>query len=74
MKKQDNTLYIDESLEFSDCEELVESLEELNNVVVASGDIHPSALQLLLSVSKEKNITIEDDFYRRFFENLHLRK
>lgn len=70
----DNVLLIAEKIEYDDCQELLElaSNDAVKEIVVETNDIHPSIFQLLFILSKDKKITIEDEFNKRFFNNLKL--
>ncbi len=74
MKIDENRLLLDTKLEYDDCTQLLElaSLDDIDEIVVETNDIHPSIFQLLFILSKEKKITVEDEFNQRFFENLKL--
>ena len=48
------------------------SNDNIKEIVVKTNDIHPSIFQLLLVLSKDKKVTIDDEFNQRFFDNLKL--
>lgn len=70
----DNVLIVDEKIEYEDCEQFIEltSKENVSEIVIETNDIHPSIFQLLLLISKDKKVIIEDEFNKRFFDNLKL--
>ena len=70
----ENKLIINDQIDYDDFSELLElaSKEEIEEIVVDSNDIHPSIFQLLLILSRDKKVIIEDEFNQRFFENLKL--
>lgn len=70
MNIDNGILYLDQKIEFEDCGKLIELSEQVNKVVVLSNDIHPAAFQVLFCISKEKEVEIEDEFNKRFLENL----
>ncbi len=74
MKIADDTLLIDDKIEYEDCSELLTlaSNDNIKEIVVKTNDIHPSIFQLLLVLSKDKKVTIDDEFNKRFFDNLKL--
>lgn len=70
MRVEDEILYLDEKLEFDDCEAILSKIDDVNEVVVQTNDIHPSVMQLLFCINESKNVTVEDEFNKRFFENV----
>jgi len=70
MKVEDNILIIDDRIEYEDHEELIRLANDSESVVVETNDIHPSILQLLFCISREKQVLVEDEFNKRLFENL----
>jgi len=70
MKIQDNILFITDKIDYDDCEEFLKLSDEAESIVVETNDIHPSIFQLLFCISKKKDIIVEDEFNKRFFENL----
>ena len=70
----DNILLITEKIEYDDYQELLElaSNNVVKEIVLETNDIHPSIFQLLFILSKDKKITIDDEFNKRFFDNLKL--
>lgn len=70
MRIEDNILIIDDRIEYENCEELINLVTDVESVIVETNDIHPSILQLLFCVSKDKKVVIEDEFNQRLFENL----
>ncbi|MEA3498150.1 MAG: hypothetical protein U9R16_03725 [Campylobacterota bacterium] len=74
MNLVENKLLIDEKIEYDDYKELLElvSSDDIEEIIVETNDIHPSIFQLLFVLSKDKKITVEDEFNKRFFDNLKL--
>ncbi len=72
MNIEDNKLYITDKIDYEDCDELINLSNDVEEIVVETNDVHPAIFQLLLSFSKTINIVIEDEFNKRFFENLKL--
>jgi hypothetical protein len=72
MRVEENKLILDEKLEFENAEELLNLSSECEEIIVQTNDIHPSIMQLLFSLSEDKEITVEDEFYKKFFDNLEL--
>ncbi len=72
MNIEDNKLYISEKIDYEDCDELINLSNNVEEIVVEANDIHPAIFQLLLVLSKTKNIIVEDEFNKRFFENLKI--
>jgi hypothetical protein len=70
MRIEDNILIIDDRIEYENGDELMSLVEDVESIVVETNDIHPSILQLLFCISKDKKVVIEDEFNRRLFENL----
>jgi uncharacterized protein YueI len=72
MKLEENRLILDGKLEYEDHEELLKLSEDCDTIVVESSDIHPSIMQLLFCLSKDKSIIVEDEFNKKFFNNIKL--
>jgi len=72
MKTEENILYIDEKIDYEDCQELITLAENCDEINVQTNDVHPSIWQVLFTLSSYKTITVEDEFNKRFFENLKL--
>ncbi|MEA3354059.1 MAG: hypothetical protein U9Q33_09620 [Campylobacterota bacterium] len=72
MKLEENILILDEKLEYEDHEELLKLSEDCEEIVVQSNDIHPSIMQLLFCLSAEKKVIVEDEFNKKFFNNIEL--
>ncbi len=70
MKIEDNILIIENRIEYEDCDKLTSLAKGAESVVVETNDIHPSILQLLFCISKDKKVIIEDAFNQRLFDNL----
>ncbi len=66
----DNILYLDGEVGYHDCEELISLSKDVEEIVVESDDVHASIFQILFSLSQDKVIKVEDEFNKRFFENL----
>mgnify|MGYP003515038024 FL=1 len=67
-----NSLYLNEKLQFEDFNEIVNSVDNVEEIIVETNDIHPSIMQLLLTITKTKKVVILDEFNSRFFKNLDL--
>jgi hypothetical protein len=67
-----NILYLNEKLQFEDFNEIVNSVDNVEEIIVETNDIHPSIMQLLLTITKTKKVVILDEFNSRFFKNLDL--
>ena len=67
-----NILYLNEKLQFEDFNEIVNSVDSVEGVIVETNDIHRSIMQLLLTITKTKKVVILDEFNSRFFKNLDL--
>jgi uncharacterized protein YueI len=74
MKIEDSKLLIEDKIEYDDYAQLLElaSSDDVEEIIVDTNDIHPSIFQLLFVLSKDKKITVEDEFNKRFFDNLKL--
>ncbi|MEA3290172.1 MAG: hypothetical protein U9Q04_08330 [Campylobacterota bacterium] len=72
MKLEENVLILEDKLEYENYEELLKLSKDCDEIVVTSNDIHPSIMQILFCLSTEKQITVEDEFNEKFFENLKL--
>ena len=70
MEIQDNTLFITDKIDYDDYEEFVKLSNEAESIIVETNDIHPAIFQLLFCISQEKEVVIEDEFNKRFLENL----
>ena len=60
-----NILYLNEKLQFEDFNEIVNSVDNVEEIIVETNDIHPSIMQLLLTITKTKKVVILDEFMRR---------
>lgn len=72
MRIEDNKLYIDEEIGYDSKDELLSLSSEVDEIVVNTNDIHPTIMQLLFCIKQEKIITVDDEFNKRFFENLEM--
>ncbi|QOG11210.1 hypothetical protein [Arcobacter sp. FWKO B] len=68
-----NTLFLDTPMEYEHYKELLKASKKATQIVVQTNDLHPSIMQLLFCLSREKDIINEDKFNKRLFENLHFR-
>ncbi len=69
----DNILIIDDKIEYEDSQEFIDlASSDIVEIVVDTNDVHPAIFQLLLVMSKDNKIIIEDEFNKRFFDNLKL--
>lgn len=74
MYVEDKTLYLDQKIEFEDNTQLLELEKDVDTISIQTNDIHPAIWQILFLLSENKNIIVEDDFNKRFFDNLRLIK
>lgn len=72
MHIENNKLYISEAIGYDGKDELLSLSNDVEEIVVDTNDIHPSIFQLLFCLSQKLTVTIEDDFNKRFFENLEM--
>lgn len=72
MKIENEVLIIDDVLRDEDVEEFSTALsqEQIKKVVIENDDISSSIVQALWCKSKEKEIEVESEFLKLFFENV----
>jgi len=72
MNLEDNILHIDSRVDFDDVEQFKELSSKAEKIVIETNDVHPSIMQLLFCLSKTVKIEVDDEFNKRFFENIRL--
>jgi len=76
MRIEENKLIIDTALSEAEADELLITIKQnqIDEVLVQSDDLHASIIQILWCVKNEKEIKIEVDFLKPFFENVKQRQ
>lgn len=72
MNIENETLYLNEKVDFEDYEQFLDLVQQTDKIHVQTNDIHPSIWQILFVLNDTKKIIVDDEFNKRFFENLKL--
>ena len=72
MKIEENTLFVDTPVGDEEVLEFDASInqEQITQITVQTAELGASIIQKLLKIAKTKEVSIEDEFLKKFFQNI----